>query len=123
MEETCLQGAQGCDTVGEAEVGEGFRSMARADQSPAQASCCGDKGSQALDKQGSGVGMGWVVGRGTTQPSSQKGGAEMDAEDNLCGMEDVGDKGEGASTSNGSAGEDGAADAKRGHVQGMGLVA
>ncbi len=94
--------------------------MARADQSPAQASCCGDKGSQALGKQGSGVGMGQVVGRGTAQPSSQKGGAEMDAEDNVCGMEDVGDKGEGASTSQQSAEEDGAADAKRGHLQRLG---
>ena len=56
------------------------------------------------------------------QPSSQKGGAEMDAEDNMCGMENVGDKGEGASTSKGSSGEGGAADAKRGNRQGMGLM-
>jgi hypothetical protein len=35
-----------------------------------------------------------VVWRGTTQPSSQKGGAEMGAENNLCGWENVGDKGE-----------------------------
>jgi hypothetical protein len=40
----------------------------------------------------------------------------MDEEDNLCGMEDVGDKGEGTSTSQQSDEEDGAADAKRGHV-------
>jgi hypothetical protein len=37
-------------------------------------------------------------------------------------MEDVGDKGEGASTSQQSAEEDGAADAKRGHVQCNDLV-
>ena len=64
-----------------------------------------------------------MVGRGTTQPSGQKGGADLDAQDNLCGMENVVDKGEGASTTKGPAEEDGAADGKRRHVQGMGLVA
>ena len=93
IKEQCLEGAEECETVGEDEVCEGFRSMARAEQSPAQAPCCGDKGSQALDEQDSGVGMGYVVGRGTTQPSGQKGGSEMDAKENLCGMENVGDKG------------------------------
>jgi hypothetical protein len=39
----------------------------------------------------------------------------MNAQDNLCGMENVGEKGEGASTSKWSAGESGAADAKLGH--------
>jgi hypothetical protein len=47
----------------------------------------------------------------------------MDAQDNLCGMENVGDKGERASMSKWSAGEGGAADAKLGHGQVMGLVA
>ncbi len=50
-------------------------------------------------------------------------GAEKDAKDNLYGMENVGDMGEGVSTTKGPAGEDGAANAKRRHVQGrMGLV-
>ena len=31
------------------------------------------------------------MGRVTTQPSSQTDGAEMDTEDNLCSMENVGD--------------------------------
>lgn len=42
------------------------------------------------------AGLRTVVWRGTTQPSSQKCGAEMEAENNLCGLENVGAKGEGA---------------------------
>ena len=61
---------------------------------------------------GGGADMRTVAWRGTTQPSSQKGGAEMDAENNLCGVENVGDKGEGAAATAGCAGEDGAAEAQ-----------
>ena len=109
--------------MGEDEACKGFRNMARAEQNPAQASCRGSKGSQALDKQGSGIGMGKVVERCTRQQSSRKGGAKVDAENNLCGMENLADTGEGAAPTTGLAEENGAADAKRGHVQSMVLVA
>ena len=54
------------------------------------------------------AGMRTVVWRGTTQPSSQKGGAGMDAENNLRGVDNVGDKGEGAAATTWGVGEDGA---------------
>ena len=63
-----------------------------------------------------------MVGRGTTQPSSQTDGAEMDAEDNLCSVENVGDQVEGGAPTTGGAGEDSAADAKRGTVQRLGRM-
>jgi hypothetical protein len=107
----CQEASKDSDTVAEDEVCKGFRSMAKTNQSPVQASCCGDKGRQALGKQDSGVAMGYMVGRGTTQPSSQKGGAEVDAKDNMCGMENMGDNGEGAAPTKGCAGEVGASDA------------
>ena len=62
------------------------------------------------------------MGRGTTQPSSQTDGAEMDTEDNLCSMENVGYLFEGGAPTTGGAGEDGAADAKRGTVQRLGRI-
>jgi hypothetical protein len=53
-----MTGKLGCDTVEEDEVHEVFGIMTRADQDPAQTSCCVDKCSVDLHKQGSGVGMG-----------------------------------------------------------------
>jgi hypothetical protein len=44
----------------------------------------------------------------------------MDAENNLCEMENVGDKGEGAGPTKGGAEEDGASDAKHRNVQKLG---
>ena len=43
----------------------------------------------------------------------------MDTEDNLCSMENVGYKGEGASSTTESVGKDGPKVAKQGHVQSM----
>ena len=51
-----------------------------------------------------------MVGRGTTQPSSQKGSVEVETEDNLFSMEREGDKGEGDPPTSDSAGEDYGAD-------------
>ena len=51
---------------------EGVWNMAEADIRATQTSCCGHSGNETIIEEGSDVGVGQVVGRGTTEPGCKE---------------------------------------------------